>query len=138
MPDTARRNPLNGIRTKVWGPPLWKYLHCMAQNYPLHPTLQQKKEYVRFMKALGKTLPCGACRRNYPKNLKSALCRGYVSLTYRTPCMRDRKSFQRFMWRLHDAVNKCIGKKKASPSFTYIDAYYEKFRARTCNKKTCK
>lgn len=133
-----RPNPSNGIKTIAWGPSLWRYLHCAAQNYPRSPTTAQKKNYVRFLKTLGKTLPCGACRRNYPKNLKSALCRGHSTLTYNTPCMRNRSSFKRFVWRLHTAVNKCIKKKKKNPSFSSVDAYYEKFRAGDCNTKTCR
>ena len=37
-----------GMRTKVWGPPAWVFLHTVAHNYPLKPTRQDRKNYKNF------------------------------------------------------------------------------------------
>ena len=33
----------NGLLTKIWGPHLWKSLHCIAFGYPSNPTDDEKK-----------------------------------------------------------------------------------------------
>ena len=37
-----------GMRTKVWGPPAWVFLHTVAHNYPLKPTREDRKNYKNF------------------------------------------------------------------------------------------
>ena len=39
----------DGMLTTVWGPSLWHFLHTMSFNYPVEPTLQQKKQYLDFI-----------------------------------------------------------------------------------------
>ena len=34
-----------GMLTRVWGPPLWHFLHLMSFNYPVHHTKEDKKHY---------------------------------------------------------------------------------------------
>ena len=36
-------NSGDGMLTSVWGPSLWHYLHVISFNYPINPTLLQKK-----------------------------------------------------------------------------------------------
>ena len=38
----------DGMLTTVWGPSLWHYLHVMSFNYPIHPTQQDKQNYLQF------------------------------------------------------------------------------------------
>ena len=54
-----------GMRTKVWGPPAWIFLHTVAHNYPLKPTRQDRKNYKNFFKSIGYILPCKYCRMSY-------------------------------------------------------------------------
>ena len=35
----------DGMLTYVWGPALWHYLHTMSFNYPINPTMAEKKNY---------------------------------------------------------------------------------------------
>ena len=60
---------LNGFQTYVWGPPFWMFLHIVSLNY----TPSKKAGYKRFLKSLQYILPCGACRVNYRRILKTKL-----------------------------------------------------------------
>ena len=63
-------NSGDGMLTSVWGPSLWHYLHVISFNYPINPTLLQKKKYKQFITNLQYTLPCKYCRINLTNNFK--------------------------------------------------------------------
>jgi hypothetical protein len=112
-----------GMLTTVWGPSLWHFLHTMSFNYPNNPTQEDKKHYMDFIFQLEYVLPCKYCRINLKKNFK------HVPLLMR--CMKDRYSFSKYIYDLHEHINKMLGKKS---NLTYDDVRerYEHFRAR-CN-----
>ena len=56
-------NSGEGMLTSVWGPSLWHYLHILSFNYPVNPTLENKKQYKNFILSLQYTLPCKFCRK---------------------------------------------------------------------------
>jgi len=114
-----------GMLTTVWGPSLWHFLHTMSFNYPNNPTQEDKKHYMDFIFQLEYILPCKYCRINLKKNFKK------VPLLMR--CMKDRYSFSKYIYDLHEHINKMLGKKS---NLTYEDVRerYEHFRAR-CNIK---
>ena len=60
----------DGMLTYVWGPSLWHSLHTVSFNYPVKPTLKDKKNYRKFILNLKHILPCKYCRMNFRKNLK--------------------------------------------------------------------
>lgn len=111
----------DGMLTSVWGPSLWHYLHTLSFNYPWKPTSQQKKAYKEQILILEKTLPCRYCRINLKNNFK--MC------PLKASDMKDRETFSRYVYRLHETVNKMLGKKS---NLTYCDVRerYEHFRAR--------
>lgn len=111
----------DGMLTSVWGPSLWHYLHTLSFNYPWKPTSQQKKAYKEQIRILEKTLPCRYCRINLKNNFK--MC------PLKASDMKDRETFSRYVYRLHETVNKMLGKKS---NLTYCDVRerYEHFRAR--------
>jgi hypothetical protein len=115
----------DGMLTSVWGPALWHYLHTMSFNYPVNPTAEQKFHYRNMVESLQYTLPCGACRDNLKKNLEKC------KLT--NAALKNRDTFSRWMFRLHEEVNTMLGK---SSGLTYgiVRDRYENFRAR-CNKE---
>ena len=63
-------NSDNGMLTSIWGPPMWHALHTISFNYPVNPSLEQKKNYLAFFKSLQHVLPCRHCRENYKKNIQ--------------------------------------------------------------------
>ena len=116
----------DGFLTTVWGPALWHSLHTMSFNYPVKPTQNDKKHYRNFMLNLVHVLPCKYCRDNLKKNFK------LFPLTME--CMKNRNSFSRYVYRLHERINKNLGK---DSGLTYCDVRerYEHFRARCTEEK---
>ena len=111
----------DGMLTTVWGPSIWHFLHTMSFNYPVKPTREHKKQYKDFMTSLGKVLPCRHCRENYPKNLKS------IPLTHKA--LKNRHNFSKWMYNLHEQINKML-KKKSNLTYKQVRNRYENFRAR--------
>ena len=121
-------NSGDGMMTHVWGPSLWLSIHTMSFNYPVKPTAQDKKHYMNFIYSLEHVLPCRYCRENYKKNL--------VDTKFGLDKMKNRASFSRYIYDLHNHVNKMLGKKVKIP-FYEVQATYENFRAR-CTVDTVK
>ena len=118
-------NSNDGMLTTVWGPGTWHFLHTMSFNYPVNPNPTQKRQYRDFVLSLRGVLPCGKCRHNLTRNLRD--------LPLRHRDMKSRTTFSKYMYRLHEKVNKMLGK---SSGLTYADVRdrYEHFRSR-CNDK---
>ena len=126
----------NGMLTKIWGPGLWHFLHVMSFNYPTHPTAKDKKEYKKFLCQLRYVLPCGKCRKNLKKN--------YKTLPPKPSIFKNRNTFSRYIYNLHELVNKMLHK-KSNLTYKEVRDRYEHFRARcatmkinTKKKKSCK
>ena len=111
----------DGMLTSTWGPALWHALHCISFNYPVKPTLQDKKHYRRMVMNLKFVLPCKYCRINFKKNLKS--------LPLRDKDLKSRNAFSRWMFKMHEHINKMLGK-KSGLKYSQIRERYEHFRAR--------
>jgi hypothetical protein len=133
MPKTRKRtyskedySSSDGFLTSVWGPMLWSYLHTMSFNYPVEPTKQNKKHYMNFILNLQNVLPCKYCRMNLTKNLKQ------LPLTMKT--MENRETFSRYIYDLHELVNKMLNK-KSGLTYTDVRDRYENFRSRCTEDK---
>ena len=111
----------DGMLTSVWGPSLWHYLHTMSFNYPNKPTREDKKNYKNFIHNLKHVLPCKYCRMNLKKNLKD--------LPLRDKDLKNRANFSLWMFRLHEHINKMLGK-KSGLTYKEVRERYEHFRAR--------
>lgn len=114
-------NSNDGMLTTVWGPALWHTLHTISFNYPVNPTTEQRRQYKEFIMSLRNMLPCGACRRNLASNLEKCPLTTYA--------LTNRKTFSRWMYRLHEQVNTMLGK-KSGLSYEDVAQRYENFRAR--------
>ena len=42
-------NSGDGMLTSVWGPAQWHFLHMMRFNYPVNPTIKDKKNYKDYI-----------------------------------------------------------------------------------------
>lgn len=120
-------NSNDGMLTYVWGPPLWHTLHTISFNYPVKPTDKQKEDYMNYFKSLGKVLPCKYCRDNYKENLKK--------IPLKKSVFKNRDSLSRWVYNLHELVNKNLGK-KSTLSYEDVRARYENFRSRCLESKT--
>lgn len=118
----------NGMQSSIFGPPIWYSLHMISFNYPVKPTEQDKKNYMNFLLSFEHTLPCVYCRTNFQANLKKA--------NFSIASMKNRDSFSRFVYKLHNCVNEMLGK-KVQISYEEVRDRYEHFRAR-CDEKESK
>jgi hypothetical protein len=116
----------DGMLTTVWGPPLWHFLHTMSFNYPINPTPEEKKHYMEFIKSLEYILPCKYCRVNFKKNLKT------LPLTLEV--MKSRHTFSKYVFELHELINKMLNK-KSNMNYEDVRETYEHFRARCTESK---
>jgi hypothetical protein len=111
----------DGFITYVWGPSLWMTLHTISLNYPCHPTAEQKTQYKQYFDSLGHVLPCGKCRDNLVSNLSCT--------KYGEDVFESRDTLSRWVYDLHDSVNKMLGK-KTPITYDAMRHTYENFRAR--------
>lgn len=116
----------DGMLTAVWGPSMWHYLHTMSFNYPVNPTEQDKKHYKDFILNLQNVLPCRHCRENLKNNFKIHPLENCH--------LKDRNSFSRYIYKLHEIINKMLGK-KSGLTYCYVRELYEHFRARCTDEK---
>ena len=123
----SKMNSTNGFQTQVWGTPGWVFLHCIAFNFPLVPTRKQKADYIRFFKSIGDVLPCKYCRMCYGKMVRE----GPLKITLKT--VRDRRTFSKWVYKIHKAVTDRTTKKK-TPPFKEVADTYNSFRA-SCSSK---
>ncbi len=120
-------NAGDGFLTTVWGPALWHSLHTISFNYPVKPSDEDKKHYRSFMLNLVNILPCKYCRENLKRN--------YKVFPLKMSCMKDRNSFSRYVYRLHERINKNLGK-DSGLSYCDVRERYEHFRARCTEEKS--
>lgn len=119
-------NSGDGMLTTVWGPALWHYLHTMSFNYPVNPSNEDKKHYKDFVYSLRYVLPCKYCRMNLTNNLKQKplkMCH-----------MKDRYTFSKYIYELHEIVNKMLHK-TSNLSYCDVRERYEHFRSRCTEEK---
>uniref|UniRef100_A0A6C0I862 thiol oxidase n=1 Tax=viral metagenome TaxID=1070528 RepID=A0A6C0I862_9ZZZZ len=116
----------DGMVTKIWGPVAWTLLHTISFNYPVKPTLEQKHQYRDFILSLQNVLPCGTCRKNLTTNFKQ------LPLTMAE--MESRDTFSRYIYNLHELVNRML-KKKSGLTYCDVRERYEHFRSRCTHEK---
>jgi hypothetical protein len=79
----------NTSNMNEWGPHIWSELHSLAKE-------ENKEAFKAKLESLTKTLPCVKCRKNLATYLKEHPYKSGSTETY--------------AWRLHNAVNKDLGK----------------------------
>ena len=119
-------NSGDGMLTSIWGPNMWHYLHTMSFNYPVEPSKENKHYYKEFVKNLQYTLPCKYCRINLKNNFKAHPIKDCH--------MKNREAFSRYVYELHELVNKMLNK-KSGLKYCDVRERYEHFRARCSNEK---
>ena len=111
----------DGMLTSVWGPSMWHYLHIISFNYPNNPTKFLKQKYKQFLLNLQYTLPCKYCRINLKNNFKKFPLKDEI--------FKNRNNFSRYIYNLHELINKMLGK-KSNLSYCDVRDRYEQFRSR--------
>jgi len=111
----------DGMLTTVWGPSMWHFLHTTSFNYPVDPSCEQKHQYRNFVLSLRNVLPCGKCRKN--------LCKNLAKLPLTMEHMKSRATFSKYMYDLHELVNRMLHK-TSGLSYAEVRDRYEHFRSR--------
>lgn len=83
-----------------WGPSTWFLLHSIAVSYPDTPTEEHKQSVINFLHNLSKLLPCSVCAHHLQQYLKEHKIEENVN---------SRDALERFIYDLHEAVNKSKG-----------------------------
>lgn len=118
---TEDYNSNDGMMTSIWGPPMWHILHTISFNYKVNPSEEEKEQYKQFILSLQHVLPCRACRENLKSNLKATNFGDHV--------FRNRETFSKYIFNLHQKVNEMLGKKN-NLTYEIVRDRYENFRAR--------
>jgi len=104
------------MKTKIFGPPLWKVLHILSTNYPQTPTETDKKKYKDFYKSLQEMLPCIYCRESYKQFWRIFPIDNYLC---------SQKHLMYWVYTLHNFVNDKLRKQgnKVPKDPSFIDIY---------------
>lgn len=119
-------NSPDGMLTSIWGPPLWHTIHTMSFNYPVKPTKEDKINYFNYFNSLQNVLPCKYCRDNLKDNFKK--------MPLRKSVFKNRDTLSKYIYDLHEMVNKRLNK-KSNLTYDQVRDRYENFRARCVDNK---
>ena len=123
----------SGMQTNIWGPAMWMSIHVLSFNYPVKPTKEQMNDYATWLTSLGNILPCKYCRENFKENMTTSGWSWSNSLENETKILKSRNTFSHFCWRLHNNVNRMLG--KTSPPFEEVRDRFESMRASCLSEK---
>jgi FAD-linked sulfhydryl oxidase len=98
------------MKTSVWGPSAWRFLHAVTFAYPDAPTEEQQAAARQLFQSLRQMIPCGDCCGHYCTEIQS-----------HPPQVQSRDALSRWLVDLHNRVNARLGK----PSYSYSVARAE-------------
>jgi FAD-linked sulfhydryl oxidase len=101
--------------TKIWGPSFWQSLHLLSLAYPEAPSQVDMDSHKQFLYSLARVLPCPICRQHFLS---------YLSEVDLDIILKNKDSFVRFIFSVHNDVNKRLDK----PQWTY-EQFYEYYSA---------
>lgn len=115
------------VRTHVWGPPTWFFLHSMAMAYPKkikndnHEHIRIRNSMYSFLSNLGNILPCNLCSVSYNGYIKEP---SFEISKY----LDSRAKLCYFIYLVHQRVNEKLGVPQCyRPSFKKVIKKYGKF-----------
>jgi hypothetical protein len=101
------------IKTHIWGPSAWTFLHAVSFAYPEEPTLEHKTAAFNLFDSLKFLLPCGEC------------CSHYCTVFDKTAlqqALESRDKFSRWLVEFHNSVN--LRLKKPVVSYKQVSKTY--------------
>ena len=94
------------MRQDVWGPHYWFVLHSIARTYPEHPNEVVKRKYYDFIQNLPLFIPDEEIGTKFSHLLDAFPV---------TPYLCNRDSFMKWMYFIHNKVNRAL--EKDEPDF---------------------
>jgi len=105
------------LNPKVWGPHYWFVLHTIALTYPLKPNETVKKKYYDFIENLPIFIPI----ENIGNYFSELLDKYPV-----TPYLDSRESFIKWVYFIHNTINKSLGYEELTLSES-LEKYYKNY-----------
>ncbi len=109
---------MTNIDPKICGPHYWFFLHTIAMSYPIHPNAVTKKKYYDFVQNIPLFIPVESMAGEFSKLLDQYPVQPYLD---------NRESFIRWMWFIHNKINKKLEKPQISLNDFYVK-YYEEYK----------
>jgi hypothetical protein len=106
--------------SKIWGPPMWFFLHTSAMCYPIRPSEVTKKKFYDFFQNLHLFIPVESMGSYFSKLLDEYPI---------SPYLDNRESLIRWVWFIHNKINEKLEKPKISLNEFYIN-YYEAYKSK--------
>lgn len=103
---------------KIWGPHYWFFLHTIAMSYPVHPNAVTKKKYYDFVQNIPLFIPVESMAGEFSKLLDQYPVQPYLD---------NKESFIRWLWFIHNKINKKLEKPQISLNDFYVK-YYEEYK----------
>lgn len=103
---------------KVWGPHYWFFLHTITLTYPIKPNETIKKKYYDFIQNLPLFIPIENMGNYFSKLLDQYPV---------TPYLESRESFIKWMYFIHNQVNKKLGYDELTLSES-LEEYYKHYK----------
>ena len=114
------------MKTSIWGPSAWTFLHAVSFSYPEDPSPEHKEAALNLFSSLQLLLPCGDC------------CSHYCSTFQRKDLLEhleSRETFSRWLVNFHNLVNKRL--KKPEYSYDVAKAFYMNDEATCAIQSPC-
>ncbi|KRH93447.1 Mitochondrial sulfhydryl oxidase, partial [Pseudoloma neurophilia] len=107
--NTQSSNEVKGCNLKAdlrkkLGNATWYLLHTITLKYPEKPTLNEQTDMASFLVLLSRIFPCDECQGHFQKMIERE-----------RPDLSSRENFKRWMFKIHNIVNKRIHK----PEYDY-------------------
>ncbi len=93
------------VSPNIFGRGIWNIMTYAAFNYPENPTNVDKAMYIKWLNSIPEILPCITCREHSMLLFEHTLSPDKLS---------SRSNFKRYVYDLHDAVNRRVGKSSIS------------------------
>ncbi len=116
---------MNGYPGCTWGSALWHFLHVLSFSYPEYTDDEMLiRETYNFFNSLKYILPCDECREHYKQNFKKL-----------EQNLNSRENLIKWVYNLHDTVNKQLD--KTSPSLEEVYKKYTLLKTEECVPGVC-
>jgi hypothetical protein len=99
----------NKIKTSIWGPSAWTFLHAISFSFPEDPSPEHKEAVLQLFSSLQLLLPCGDCCSHY--------CSTFQRKELETH-LESRDTFSKWLVEFHNGVNRRLKK----PEYPYEKA----------------
>ncbi len=110
---------MTNLDPKIWGPHYWFFLHTLAMCYPNYPNDITKKKYYDFIQNLPMFIPIDEISSYFTNLLDEYPIQPYLD---------NKESFIRWVWFIHNKINKKLEKPELSLNDFYIK-YYEEYKS---------